>query len=348
MQTPINPIASSIGGSTPDVALRGSCPRLELRDRCRKGTDVGLTRRLAVGVGIGFIGVLPLIGCAATAPSSEDLATSSAISVPRAHRFPTDADTGIDPDCPYLIVKVSTPGVGFDSKKSRALQEIQRPFLKTFSAHLERVGFRLWEPVSVRLERAGFTELGAWWGRFSVLGVNELNVREAAELEEIMAKLTPDERARAEQIWLEATQATWVVDSSVLDISDPFRIRRPRGGKKLAWSWTMSKIPSVLDGALRVDLFTHSRFDNPRRRINRISQLRITAKSDFGSRASKDADLAAAVFLPHVRQLCADMSATLSEEEAELELLRERLTVEIIRVRERRAEHEKHLELEIE
>ena len=110
----------------------------------------------------------------------------------------------------------------------------------------------------------------------------------------------------------------------------------------------MSKIPSVLDGVLRVDLFTHDRFDNPRRRIARISQLRITTKSDFGSRASKDADLAAAVFLPHARQLCADLDATLSEEEAELELLRERLTEEIIRVRERRAEHEKHLELKIE
>ena len=309
---------------------------------------MGLTFRLAVGFGIGSIGVLSQFGCAATAPSSEDLATSHAISVPRAHRFPSGADTRIDPDCPYLIVKVSTPGVGFDSKKSRALQEIQRPFLKTFSAHLERVGFRLWEPDSVRLERAGFAELGAWWGRFSVLGVNELNVREAAELEEIMVKLTPDERARADQIRLEATQATWVVESSVLNISDPFQVRRPRGGKRLAWSWTMSKIPSVLDGVLRVDLFTHSRFDNPRRRINRISQLRITTKSNFGSRASKDADLAAAVFLPHARQLCADMSATLLEEEAKLERIRDQLTEEIIRVRERRAEQEKHLKLEVE
>ncbi len=307
-----------------------------------------LTLRLAVGVGIGFIGILSLFGCAATAPPSEDLATSRAIAVSRAHRFPSGADAGIDPDCPYLTVSVTTPGVGFDLKKSRALQEIQRPFLETFSAHLERVGFRLWEPYSVRLERAGFTELGAWWARISVLGVTDLNVREAAELEEIMAKLTPDDRARAEQIRLEATQATWAVESSVVDIPEPFRIRRPRGGKRLAWSWTMSKIPSVLDGVLRLDLFTHSRFSNPRRRIGRISQLRITTKSDFGSRASKDADFAAAVFLPHARELCADLNATLSEEEAELELLREQLTKEIIRVRERRAEHQKHLELEIE
>ena len=42
------------------------------------------------------------------------------------------------------------------------------------------------------------------------------------------------------------------------------------------------------------------------------------------------------------------MNATLSEEEAELEQIRDQLTEEIIRVRERRAEHEKQLELEIE
>jgi len=110
----------------------------------------------------------------------------------------------------------------------------------------------------------------------------------------------------------------------------------------------MSKFPSVLDGALRVDLFTHHEFSNPRRRIGKIHQLRITTKSNFGMTASKDADLAASVFLPHARQLCADMNATLSEEEAELEQIRDQLTEEIKRVRERRAEHEKQLELEIE
>jgi len=64
--------------------------------------------------------------------------------------------------------------------------------------------------------------------------------------------------------------------------------------------------------------------------------------------ASKDADDAASVFLPHARQLCADMNATLSEEEAELERIRDQLSEEIKRVRERRAEHEKQLELEVE
>ena len=220
--------------------------------------------------------------------------------------------------------------------------------MEKFSEHLERVGFKLWEPFPVRLERAGFGELGAWWAHIMALGVTHLSVFEAAELEKIMAKLTPHDRARAEQIRVESKRATWAVKSSVLDIPDSFQIRRPRGGKRLAWSWTMSKFPSVLDGALRVDLFTHHEFSNPRRRIGHINQLRLTTKSDFGMTASKDAALAASVFLPHARQLCADMNATLSEEETELERIRDQLTEEIKRVRERRAEHEKQLELEVE
>jgi len=246
------------------------------------------------------------------------------------------------------MVEVSTPGVGFDFEKSRALQEIQRPYLGKFSEHLERVGFKLWEPFPVRLERAGFGELGAWWAHIMALNVTNLNARETAELEKIMAKLTPQDRARAEQIRVESKRATWAVKSSVLDIPDSFQIRRPRGGKRLAWSWTMSKFPSVLDGALRVDLFTHHKFSNPRRRIGKINQLKITTRSNFGMTASKEADLAAIVFLPHARQLCADMNATLSEEETELERIRDQLTEEIKRVRARRAEHEKQLEIEVE
>ena len=309
---------------------------------------MGLAFTRAVSVGIGFLGVLSQFGCAATAPPGEDLATSRAIAVPRAHRFPSGADTEVDPDCPYLTVKVSTPGVGFDLDKSRSLQEIQRPYMEIFSAHLERVGFKLWEPYSVRLERAGFRELGSWWASISALGVTRLNEREAAELEEIMAKLTPRDRARAEQILVESKHATWAVESSVLDIPDSFKVRRPKGGKRIAWSWTMSKFPSVIDGTLRVDSFTHHKFSKPRRQIGHINQLRLTTKSNFGTRASKDADFAASVFLPHVRQLCADVNATLSEEEAALERIRDQLTEEIIRVRERRAEQGKQLQLEVE
>ena len=308
---------------------------------------MGLAFRFEMSSGIGFLGVLLLFGCTSTAPPRKELATSRAIAVPRPHGSPSDGDTKIDPDCPYLTVEITTPGIGFDLEKSHALQEIQRPYIEKFSAQLERVGFKLWEPLSVRLERAGFSELGAWWARIAALGVTNLNAREAAELEQLMAKLTPQDRARVEQIRVESKQATWAVESTVLDIPEPLRIHRPKGERKIVWSWTMSKFPSVLDGALRVDLFTHHKFSNPRRRIGHINQLRLTTKSGFRMTASKDADLAASVFLPHARQLCADMNATLSEEEAELERIRDQLTEEILRVRDRRAEHEKQLKIEV-
>jgi len=121
---------------------------------------VRLAFRLAVGVGI--LGALFLFGCAATVPPTAHLSTNPSIAFSRARTSPPSADTGIDPDCPYLTVEVSTPGVDFDFEKSRALQEIQRPYMEKFSEHLERAGFKLWEPFPVRLERAGFGELGAW------------------------------------------------------------------------------------------------------------------------------------------------------------------------------------------
>jgi hypothetical protein len=135
---------------------------------------VGLAFRLAVGAG--FLGALFLFGCAATPPPTAHLATNPSIAAPHARTSSSGADTEIDPDCPYLTVEVSTPGVGFDLKKSRALQEIQRPYMEKFSEHLERVGFKLWEPFPVRLERAGFKELGEWWAHIMVLGVTHISV----------------------------------------------------------------------------------------------------------------------------------------------------------------------------
>ena len=71
-------------------------------------------------------------------------------------------------------------------------------------------------------------------------------------------------------------------------------------------------------------------------------------KSDFEVAAAKAAYHAAAVFLPHARRLCADVNATLLEEEEKLERIREQLTEEIERVRILRLEQEKNLKLEVE
>jgi hypothetical protein len=60
------------------------------------------------------------------------------------------------------------------------------------------------------------------------------------------------------------------------------------------------------------------------------------------------ADRFAAVLLPHARQACADWWSGQLEEEARLKEIRIQLEEEIIRVRKRRAENEKRLELEVD
>ncbi len=110
----------------------------------------------------------------------------------------------------------------------------------------------------------------------------------------------------------------------------------------------MEKRETILDGAVRLDLFTDPADSNSGNRFGSIVGHQVVMKSEFGIEAAEAADRAARVFLPHARQLCADMNATLLEEEVKLERIRDQLTEEIIRVRERRAEQEKQLELEVE
>lgn len=302
---------------------------------------MALAFRLAVGVGIALLGVLSLFGCASTTPHREDLATNSPIAAE------------IDPNCPYLTFQLTAPSHGNDADARRAASKIQKPYLEKFSAHLERVGFKAWKPLGERLEREGFRELGAWWTRLWPVLVDEgrwlTTDRELAEHEKIMAKLVPSEVARVEQMHKEYENSVWDVVLDVIDFGESEQIvGAVKGDRILVWSGTMNKRPTVLDGALRVDAFRDPSDRNPRRRVGFLHYTGMASKSKFGIEAAKFADRAAAVFLPHVRQLCADMSATLLEEEAALERIRDQLTEEILRVRERRAEQEKRLKLEVE
>ena len=320
--------------------------------------------RIAKDFGIGFIGALSLFGCATTPSPNEDLATSPPSAAPDARisqfrsvtnnaqaasRAPAAAE--IDPDCPYLRVDVLTPGQGDGAVDRQAWYEIQKPYIEKFSAELERVGFTTREPFWMRLEREGFGDLAAFIECTSEARDRGEEVSSAcreAELEEIMEKLTTREAERAGQILEELQLNTWIVYSSVLDIPRPLLKALPRGGGMLVWSWSMEKRPSVLDGALRIDLFTDPTNDNPHRRFGSITGHQLMLKSSFENEAAGAADRASAVFLPHVKQLCSDINATLLNEEAELEEIRNQLTEEIMRVRKRRAEEEKQLKLEVE
>ncbi len=266
----------------------------------------------------------------------------------------------IDPDCPYLTFKVLTALSGNDLGRDRAKEERQKPYMEMFSVQLERVGFKLWEPFWVQLRREGFGELATFlestyldtarmeYGGILVGGIRELTAREIVELEKILATFTTREEERLEQIFNAPDSSTWLVRSSVLDIAGSEEIGLPEGARVLVWHWTMEKQPTVLDGALRMDLFSDPTDYDPNRKFGSIGGHTLVIKSDSEAEAARYAEFAATTFLPHVRQLCADMSATLLEEEKELERIRDQLNEEIVRVRERRAEQEKRLKLEVE
>ena len=322
-------------------------------------TDVGLAFRLAVGVGI--LGVFSLFGCASTAPPSEHLSTNPPIAGSDARTPASGAAEEIDPDCPYLTFDVVASSHVIDPDEARAQKELQKPYMEMFSVQLERVGFKLWEPYTVHLRREGFGELATFlestylenaemeYGGILSGHIRELTAREAVELEKIHAKFTTHEEERFEQIFNAPDSSTWLVRSSVLDIGESeLAVGLPRGDRILIWHWSMRKQSTVLDGALRIDLFSDPMGYDNTDQFGSISGHSLMMKSDSEAGAAKSADFAARIFLPHARQLCADMSATLLEEEAELERIRDQLTEEIRRVRERRAEQEKRLKLEVE
>jgi len=213
--------------------------------------------------------------------------------------------------------------------------------MEMFSTQLERVGFKLWESPWALLKREGFSE-----------DIKELTAREIAEIEKIEAKLTTHERERFDQLFEQfmnqPDSPTWIAYSSVLDIGGPEMFDLSEGDRAIVWHWSMKKEPTVLDGALHFDSFKDPMDYDPERKIGGIANHSFIKKSYFEALAAENADWAATVYLPHVRQLCADLNATLLEEEAALERIRDQLTEEIIRVRERRAEQEKQLKLEVE
>ena len=90
-------------------------------------------------VGIGVLGVLFLIGCAATDPPRERAATA-----PPSEYLTTEAAAEIDPDCPYLRVQViageyaeNTRLVGSRTKRRQDL------LAEKLRKHLNRVGFKV-------------------------------------------------------------------------------------------------------------------------------------------------------------------------------------------------------------
>jgi hypothetical protein len=225
---------------------------------------------LAMGVGIGFLTVLSLFGCAATAPPSEHLARSAAAE--------------FDPDCPYLRVQVLVgdllDGTWFQENRAKKRQDLL--------AHKLR---RL-------LNQAGFRTVGTT-GAFP----------------------------------------SWVVHSD--------SIEAPNGN--IAWSILMRRLPTITDeGALLFRKFSFIEENGRPMELENFTLLGVIRPHEIDDHLLEFSESLVRIRVNTVQNQCADMGTTLLEEEAELEGIRDQLTEEIIRVRERRAEQEKQLELEVE
>jgi len=219
--------------------------------------------------GIGFLGVLSLIGCAATASPSE--------------HFATEAVAEVDPDCPYLRVQVvvgeyveNTRFVGSRTKRR------QDSLAEKLRRHLNQVGFK---------------------------------------------------------IVYETESTNWVLFSNAVELPN----------KLIFWSLSMQKLPTITDDdALLFRPGSVITIEGHPIQFTSTSLLVVAQPDEIDDMMVEISNDFATKWLPSAQRRCADMNATLFEEEAELEKIREKLTDEIKRIQRLRLEQEKQLELEVE
>jgi hypothetical protein len=111
----------------------------------------------------------------------------------------------------------------------------------------------------------------------------------------------------------------------------------------------MRRLPTITDdGALLFRQFSFIEENGRPMEVDNVTFLGVMRPHEIDDYLLGFSESLARIRVETVRNQCADMSATLLEEETKLERIRDQLTEEIIRVRERRAEQEKRLELEVE
>ena len=130
----------------------------------------------------------------------------------------------------------------------------------------------------------------------------------------------------------------WIVTSHAREINR----------ESAVWHVAMYAQPELGDGVI---LFTRNFISLGGKRVEYAGFVALSEVFPINSAAAlaKDfAEGAADALLSGAHRRCQDMNVTLLEEEAQLERMRDQLTEEIIRVRERRAEQEKRLKLQVE
>jgi hypothetical protein len=220
-------------------------------------------------VGVVFVGVLFLIGCAATTPPEGDSAGR--------------ATKKLEADCPYLHVQVVVGeyaedawGVGLRTKRR------QDSLAQGLRTHLDQLGFR---------------------------------------------------------IVYETESANWVLYSNAVELPN----------KNIFWSISMQKLPTVSDDGILL-FRPGSAIAKGGRSVEftSTSHLVVTWPDEIDDAIAGVSNDIAKKWLPSAQVQCADMNATLFEEEAGLERLREQLTDEIKRIQRLRSEQNKQLELDVE
>jgi hypothetical protein len=140
-------------------------------------------------------------------------------------------------------------------------------------------------------------------------------------------------------ITYETESANWVLYSNAVELPN----------KRIFWSLSMQKLPTITDdGTL---LFRPGSVITKKGhpiQFTSTSHLVIAWPDEIDEMVLEISNDFARKWLPSAQSRCADMDATLLEEEAGLEEIREQLTEEIQRIQRLRSEQEKQLEIEVE
>jgi hypothetical protein len=141
------------------------------------------------------------------------------------------------------------------------------------------------------------------------------------------------------RIVYETESANWVLYSNAVELPD----------KQIFWSISMQKLPTVTDDGIL--LFRPGAVITKGGRsveFTSTSHLVVTRPDEIDDAIAGVSNDIAKKWLPSAQVQCADLNATLFEEETELERIREQLTDEIKRIRRLRSEQNRQLELEVE
>jgi hypothetical protein len=172
--------------------------------------------------------------------------------------------------------------------------------------------------------------LNWWWAKYSLAGDPENR-----DVTERVMEVLGTRLARHGFVSVDLEDAYWYVTATVARRSDD---------REIAYGHIVMRAIADFQGKARRYSAATSKFTG----TVDSGVLFVAPVSELDEFIRTLADRFAAVLTPHARQACSDWWSGQLAEEARLEEIRIQLEEEILRVRKRRAEHEKRLELDVE